>query len=71
MVVVRNGHVLQNAGLVGYCRSVPTPAGQTGSWHECVPGKVTGMPGLTQQSCVRTRHTAASDLWRCPIPKVR
>lgn len=66
LVVVRNGHVLQNAGLTGYCHRVATPAGQTGFWHECVPGKLTGMPGLSRGSCVRVRHAATVDLWRCP-----
>ena len=45
LVVVRNEHVFQNAGLTGYCHRVATPAGQTGFWNECVPGKLTGRRG--------------------------
>ena len=66
MVAVQQGRVLQKAGLVGYCHVIATPAGQTGSWHECVPGKITGTPGLSLSSCTRVRHSAAGDLWRCP-----
>jgi hypothetical protein len=66
LVYVRQNHVLQNAGLVGYCQRVATPAGQSGAWHECRPGKLTGTPGLTLGSCTRVRHDAKGDLWRCP-----
>jgi len=68
MVAVRQGQVLQNAGLVGYCKRVVTPRGQTGVWHECVPGKLTGTPGLSLESCTRVRRTPAGELWRCPTP---
>jgi len=66
MVYVQQGRVLQKAGLVGYCHAIATPAGQTGAWHECVPGKLTGTPGLSRESCTRARHSAAGDVWRCP-----
>jgi hypothetical protein len=66
LIVVRQKHVLQNAGLVGYCQPIATPAGQTGFWHECRAGKLTGTPGLTLGSCARARHEPTRDLWRCP-----
>jgi hypothetical protein len=66
LVVVRQRDLLQNAGLVGYCSRVATPAGKTGFWHECHPGKVTGTPGLPLASCKRIRHDVDRDLWRCP-----
>ncbi len=45
--VIQKKDVLQRAGLTGYCTTVPTPTGQSGFWHECRPGKVTGTPELT------------------------
>jgi len=67
LVVVRQQHVLENAGLVGYCSQVATPVGQTGVWHECRAGKITGTPGLSLGSCHRMLHEPDRDLWRCPV----
>ena len=66
LVVVRQQDVLQNAGLVGYCSQIATPAGKTGFWHECRSGKVTGTPGLPLGPCKRIRHEVSHDVWRCP-----
>jgi hypothetical protein len=63
---VRQKQVLQNAGLTGHCSQIATPAGQTGFWHECVSGKITGTPSLTLSSCTKIQHTTARDVWRCP-----
>ena len=60
--------VLQNAGLFGSCSRIATPTGQSGAWHACVPGKLTGTPGLSRGSCIRVKHTTARDFWRCPTP---
>ena len=64
--LVQQKHVLQNAGLFGSCSHVATPAGQTGVWHECVPGKLTGTPSLSRGSCTRVQHSPSRDFWRCP-----
>jgi hypothetical protein len=66
LVVVRQKQVLQNAGLLGYCEQITTPTGQTGIWHECRAGKLTGTPGLSRGSCLRARHEPDRDVWRCP-----
>jgi hypothetical protein len=66
LVVVRQQKLLENAGLVGYCSSVATPAGKTGFWHECRPGKLTGTPGLPLGPCKLIRHEPDRDIWRCP-----
>jgi hypothetical protein len=60
--------VLQHAGLLGSCSEIATPTGQNGIWHECVPGKLTGTPGLSRGSCTRVKHTPTRDFWRCPTP---
>jgi hypothetical protein len=64
--VVQQKQVLQNAGLFGSCSQIVTPVGQSGVWHECVPGKLTGTPGLSRGSCTRVKHSAIRDIWRCP-----
>ena len=66
LVVVQQKQVLQNAHLTGYCTQVATPAGQSGVWHDCRSGKLTGTPGLSRGSCARVSHTADRDVWRCP-----
>jgi hypothetical protein len=64
--LVQQKQVLQNAHLTGYCTQITTPRGQTGVWHECRSGKLTGTPGLSRGSCVRASHAADRDVWRCP-----
>jgi hypothetical protein len=66
LVYVQQHRVLQNAGLVGHCSEIATPAGKSGSWHECVSGSVTGTPGLSLSSCTKVSHSADRDVWRCP-----
>jgi len=67
LAVVQQRDVLQNAGLVGHCTAIATPAGKSGVWHECVAGKVTGTPGLSLSSCTRVSHSTERDVWRCPV----
>ena len=64
--IVQHTQVLQNANLTGYCTEIGTPTGQTGNWHECRSGSITGTPGLSRGSCVRVSHAADRDVWRCP-----
>ena len=55
--VVQQKQVLQNAGLFGSCSQIATPIGQSGVWHECVSGKLTGVPGLSRGSCVQIQES--------------
>jgi hypothetical protein len=66
LFLVQRQQVLQHAGLVGHCSRIATPQGRTGYWHECIPGKLTGMPGLSLSSCKRVGHSPTRDVWRCP-----
>lgn len=68
LALVQRQHVLQHAGLTGYCTQIATPAGEDGVWQECLPGKLTGTPGLSRGSCVRISHATPRDVWRCPTP---
>jgi hypothetical protein len=67
LAVVQQRDVLQNAGLVGHCAEIATPAGKSGVWHECIAGKMTGTPGLSLTSCTRVSHSTQRDVWRCPV----
>jgi hypothetical protein len=67
LAVMQQREVLQNAGLVGHCSEIATPAGKSGVWHECIAGKLTGAPGLSLTSCTRVSHSAQRDVWRCPV----
>src|SRR6266498_3203527 len=51
MVAIKDGRVLRKAGLTGGCTALTTPAGDTGSWAACTPGKLQGAPDLTRQGC--------------------
>jgi hypothetical protein len=68
LVVVQQRQVLQNAGLTGYCTPIATPTGQSGHWHECHPGKLTGTPELSLASCQRAGRVGEVERWRCPTP---
>jgi hypothetical protein len=65
LAVVQQQRVLQNAGLTGYCTAVATPAGQSGHWHECHPGKLTGTPELSRSSCTPVGASGGVERWRC------
>lgn len=69
LIVVQQKQVLQNAGLTGYCTAVATPKGETGFWHECRPGKLTGTPELSRSgSCTDMGGTGEIERWRCETP---
>lgn len=72
LVVVQQQQMLQNAGLTGYCTTVATPKGETGFWHECHPGKLTGTPELSRSgSCTRIDTAGSAERWRCETPLER
>ena len=66
LVFVQQRQVLQNAGLFGSCTEIATPVGESGVWHECVSGKLTGVPGLSRGSCEQIQETPNREIWRCP-----
>lgn len=66
MVVIKDGRALEEAGLVGSCTTVTAPAGQTGVWEACRPGKLEGRPDLKRRSCTSAGLVANVEYWRCP-----
>ena len=66
MIVIKDGRVLRKAGLTGGCTVLAAPAGDTGSWEACTPGKLQGAPDLTRQSCTSVKVVGKTEYWHCP-----
>ena len=66
LVAVKNGNVLQRAGLSGSCAAIATPHGQTGFWQACRPGRLEGQPDLSRRSCTPAGARGEIAYWRCP-----
>lgn len=68
MVVVKDGRLLQQAGLLSSCVSITTPSGQTGYWHACRGGRLDGHRDLSRQACKSRTLADNVEYWRCPTP---
>jgi hypothetical protein len=68
MVVVKDGRLLQQTGLLSSCVSITTPAGQTGYWHACQGGRLDGHRDLTRRACKSRSRASNVEYWRCPTP---
>jgi hypothetical protein len=68
MVAIKDGRMLERAGLVGSCAAVATPEGQTGFWHSCKEGRLEGRPDLSRKSCKSLGLVGSVEYWRCPTP---
>ena len=68
MVTIKDGRALRETGLISSCSSVAAPAGQTGYWEACRPGKLEGRPDLKRRSCQSVGVSANVEYWRCPSP---
>jgi len=65
LVTIKSQQVLQRAHLIGYCSSFAQVANGT-EWRSCVPGKVSGRPGLTLDSCTDWGRRGDAEIWSCP-----
>ena len=50
LITIKDQRVLQRAHLVGYCSTFASAADGS-EWRKCVPGKLSGRPGLELNSC--------------------
>ena len=66
MFAVKDGRLLEKAGLTGSCSQIPTPRGQTGFWEACRAGKLEGQPDLGRRSCTHAGASGEVAYWRCP-----
>ena len=66
MVGVKDHGLLQRAGLTGSCSAIPAPKGDEHDWRRCTPGRMSGSPDLSRQSCTREGAAGKVEFWRCP-----
>jgi hypothetical protein len=67
LITVKDQRLLQRAHLVGYC-STFAQAADGGEWRSCVPGKVSGRPGLALNGCTDYGRYRQAEIWGCPAP---
>jgi hypothetical protein len=67
-IAAKREHWLERAGLVGTCRIVQAPYGDTAQWWSCREGIISGYPVLTRDQCDSKGFVAAREIWRCPTP---
>ena len=67
LVVAKEEHLFERAGLVGHCEVVRSPPGDDGQWHGCVEGLISGYPNLVKDSCTRETRRPGVEYWRCPV----
>lgn len=66
MVVIKDGRMLREAGLLSSCTSLTSFDGEAGHWHACRPGRLEGRPDLSRRSCTSHGIRAGYEYWRCP-----
>lgn len=70
LALAKHERVLDRSGLLGSCSALAAPAPGGGQWIECRPGKLTGYPDLTQDSCSRRGLRGEVRYWICPTALV-
>ena len=65
MITVKDQRVLQRAHLVGFCSTFAREANGI-EWRSCVPGRISGRPGLELNSCTDFGRRGSAELWSCP-----
>ncbi len=66
LALAKHERVLDRTGLLGTCSEVAAPAPEGGQWLECRPGRLTGYPDLSQDSCTRRGLRGETRYWICP-----
>jgi hypothetical protein len=67
MFAVKDERLLARAGLVGSCSAVAAPAGHSGAWQACKPGRLEGRPNLSSRSCSPQGVVGKLEYWSCPV----
>ena len=65
LITVKSQQVLQRAHLVGSCSTL-VQAADGSEWRSCVPGALSGRPGLTLDSCTDWGRRGNAEIWSCP-----
>jgi hypothetical protein len=66
----KHERVVDRTGLFGSCAALSAPAPQGGRWLECRPGRLSGYPDLSQDSCSRRGMRGEARYWVCPTALV-
>ena len=70
LALAKHERVLDRSGMFGSCSALAAPAPQGGQWLECRPGRLTGYPDLSQDSCKRRGLRGEARYWICPTALV-
>jgi hypothetical protein len=65
LITVKDQRLLQRAHLVGYCSTLQQSTDGS-EWRSCVPGKVSGRPGLELDGCIDYGRYRNAEIWGCP-----
>jgi hypothetical protein len=68
MVVARNDHWFERAGIIGVCTATPAPYDQRGeAWYACKEGILSGFPNLKPDYCSTEEVVAHREIWHCTV----
>jgi hypothetical protein len=70
LAFAQHERTFERAGLLGSCSALAAPAPEGGQWLECRPGRLTGYPDLSQDSCTRRGVRGEARYWICPTALV-
>jgi hypothetical protein len=65
MIAVKDQRLLERAHLIGYCSTLAQESDGS-EWRSCVPGRLSGRPGMKMTSCTDMGRRGNAELWRCP-----
>jgi hypothetical protein len=65
LISIKSQRLLQRAHLVGFCSTV-AQAEDGSEWRSCVPGRLSGRPGLELNSCTDFGRHGTAEIWNCP-----
>jgi len=70
LAFAKHEQALDRTGMFGSCSALSAPAPEGGRWLECRPGKLSGYPDLSQDSCTRRGMRGEARYWICPTALV-
>ena len=70
LALAKHERALDRTGMFGSCSALSAPAPQGGRWLECRPGRLSGYPDLSQDSCTRRGMRGEARYWICPTALV-
>lgn len=70
LAFVQHERGFERTGLLGTCSALAAPAPDGGQWLECRPGRLTGYPDLSRDSCTRRGVRGEARYWICPTALV-